>query len=237
MPRCELTLSANTGISMRWGDNVTLWYDVLHEKKVDGFSTITPQLVREMRKTEAFSAPNLLIFSHLHPDHYSERLLLEAKQRFPNMRVAMPESKAFADYLISAEEKSLSAFGLSIRFRRLPHAGEAQLNCEHYGCIISDGRFSCLLAGDCEVASLALADFVQGEKIDLAVLNFPWLTLKKGRDFVNKIIKPSHILAVHLPFAEDDIYNYRAATSEAAAKFPQGIDVRLLMNPLQAERF
>jgi len=70
--------------------------------------------------------------------------------------------------------------------------------------------------------------------VDLALLDVPWITLKRGREFVQKHIRPKTLLVYHLPFAGDDLYNYRNAAAKSAAQL-DGMDVRLLMDPFQQE--
>ena len=59
----------------------------------------------------------------------------------------------------------------------------------HYGAILEREGFRILLAGDCAIAAQELADFVDGASIDLAVLPFPWITLPRGRAFVEQVIR------------------------------------------------
>ena len=51
-----------------------------------------------------------------------------------------------------------------------------------------------------------------------AVMPFPWVTLPKGRAFVEEVIRPRHLLVHHLPLPEDDLYGYRPATEAALSK-------------------
>ena len=94
-----------------------------------------------------------------------------------------------------------------------------------------------LLTGDCAVASPALAELIGGECVDLALLNFPWLTLPRGRAAISELIRPRHLLIGHLPFSEDDRWGYRLAARRAMDKLPSVSDIRLLLEPLQKEVF
>ena len=60
--------------------------------------------------------------------------------------------------------------------------------------------------------------FVDGASIDLAVLPFPWITLPRGRAFVEQVIRPGRLLIHHLPLPEDDTYGYRPAAEAALGK-------------------
>ena len=77
-----------------------------------------------------------------------------------------------------------------------------------------------------------LERFLEGVSVDLAIMNFPRLVLRKGHTFVQKIIHPEHLLVYHLPFEEDDQNDFRYSARRAAARSDLP-DVRLLCNPLQ----
>ena len=80
-----------------------------------------------------------------------------------------------------------------LHFFRLPHEGKAYAQVPHYGLLLSQNRFRILIAGDCEVASPALRDTLAGQAVNLAILDFPWLTLPQGRAFVREVIRPEHL--------------------------------------------
>ena len=236
MHLCTVTLSANAGVALHLG-GATLWSDALHRDQVPGFSTVTPSLLEAMEENGAFSDPDLILCSHCHADHYARPMLAAAHIRYPRARLILPEPVFPGQVLLSGPEARLSHAGLDLRFRRLPHDGRQYADVPHYGCIVSDGRFRVLLSGDCAVGAPELADFVGGERIDLALLNFPWITLPKGRQAIASCIRPAHLLAVHLPFQADDRWGYRAAALRSVEKVTGAGDVRLLTEPLQTDVF
>ena len=70
MSRCSITFSANTGGALSLGP-FRVWYDALHRRKVPSFSTLSPALLEAVEADPAFSAPDMIYFSHCHPDHFS----------------------------------------------------------------------------------------------------------------------------------------------------------------------
>lgn len=83
-----------------------------------------------------------------------------------------------------------------------------------------------------------MAEWLGGRSIDLALLDFPWVTLRRGREFIHRYIRPGHVLVNHLPFQEDEQCNYRSAAEKGAALLRQTVpDVRLLTEPFQTEAF
>lgn len=153
---------------------------------------------------------------------------------WPNVKAFLPEREFDWQFLLSGDEVKVSCGGLTIRFLRLPHESAAYAAVPHYGLLISDGTFRVLIAGDCEVASPLLARRLNNVPVDLAILDFPWLTLRKGRQFVETVLRPSHLLICHLPFPENDVNGYADAVRQAM-KLSELPDIRILSHPLQTE--
>ena len=195
MPHCQLTLSANAGVSLELG-RARLWSDVLHNKKVPGFSTVTPELWEFLRKNNHFAKPDLIFYTHCHPDHYSRGLTEQARTLWPHAELILPEQEFDDQILLSGKGCRLSFSGLSLEFRRLPHEGEQYAGVPNYGCVINDSGFRILIAGDCSVANSELADLIEEAPIDLALLNFPWAALSRGRDFIRQQIRPKHLVLI-----------------------------------------
>jgi len=234
MPHCQLTLSANAGVSLELS-RARLWSDVLHDKKVSGFSVVTPALWEALQKNEHFTEPDLLFYTHCHPDHYARGLTAQARALWPRAGLILPEQEFDDQILLSGKRCRLSFPGLSLEFGRLTHEGEPYAEVPNYGCVIDDGGFRILIAGDCAVANPELADLIGQTSIDLALLNFPWATLRRGRDFICQQIRPKHLVLYHLPFAPDNRWGYRESAARAADSLRDIPDVRILQDALQTE--
>lgn len=230
---CAVSLSANAGVSIQLGGH-QIWIDALHTQKIPGFSGVTPELWAQLREQEAFRAPDVICFTHCHADHYSRELTLQARSLWPEAKVVLPEAEFQDQILLSGEEVWFTIGALSLRFLRLPHEGEKFAGAPHYGLLLSYGEFRVLVPGDCEVASPLLAKALEGIPVDLALLDFPWVTLRQGREFIEKILRPSHLLVYHLPFAQDETNRYRTVSERCAQRLDVP-DVRLFMEPLQRE--
>ncbi len=124
---------------------------------------------------------------------------------------------------------------MKLRFLRLPHEGAQYANVIHYGLLILSSQGNVLVTGDCAVAAPELMQAVEGIRLDVAVLDFPWLTLNKGRTALESL-NAKNILLYHLPFPEDDGNGYRDSAAKAVSRWEQG-NVRLLRQPLQTEVF
>ena len=62
----------------------------------------------------------------------------------------------------------------------------------------------------------AIAQWISDRHIDLALLNFPWIALPKGRKFIEEYLPDTKIGVIHLPYEADDRNHYVAAARKAA---------------------
>ncbi len=225
--KIKVTHSANAGVSIELGGH-RIWVDALHQKKQPGFSAVQPDLLEH----EAFSDPGHICYTHCHEDHFSKELTALAKKRWPRAQLYLPEPIFQKQHLISGDGCVFRDEDLELRFFALPHEGAQYADVKHYGSLISLGGCNILFAGDCATGSPALLEALDGEHIHVAILDFPWITLAKGRTMLNKL-QPKHILVCHLPFAQDDVNGYRDSALRSSG-LPDA-DVRLLLEPLQEE--
>lgn len=224
--KASLTLSANAGVALEIGGH-RIWVDALHDRKEPKFSTVSRQLQQQMLQSEAFRHPQYICYTHCHPDHYSESLTEAALRVWPKAKVLAPEGK-FAAF--SGNTFALHEEDLSIRFLLLPHEGSQYVDVRHFGLIVSVGEKNILIPGDCAVASEELLRAVEKAPIHLMLLDFPWMTLPRGRAFLDAHFSCAEKVLLHLPFAEDDRFGYRVAAQRAAERSE---NVHLLCDPLQ----
>jgi len=234
MATCRVTLSANAGVCLELG-GTKVWIDAIHRHKVKNFSSVTDELWEKMRYRPEFSDPDVLFFTHKHPDHYSRTLIAQTLQQYPRAKVISPANDFPGQVLLTGEEMAETINGLYFRFFPLPHEGIAYRDVIHYGALISDGSFQVLITGDCEVAGERLREYLQGETVDLALMDFPWATLHRGREFMEAYLQPKHLLLYHLLFAGDDGGTFRYAARRSSEKLTFVPDVRLLLEPFQQE--
>ncbi len=234
MAHCMVTLSANAGVSLVMGQT-RIWVDALHREKVPGFSALTPALWARLLEHPAFQPPDLLCFTHCHKDHYDRALVQQAHQLWPHAGLILPEPAFERQVLLDTPSADICFQGIDLHFFRLPHEGAAYAQTAHYGLLLSQDRFRILITGDCQIAAPALEEALAGQPVDLAVMDFPWLTLPRGRDFLRRVIRPRCLLVCHLPFQDDDRFGYRRAAERALCRLPEVPDVRLLLTPFQSE--
>lgn len=231
--RCAVTLTASSGVLLDFGGHGCA-IDALHGKKTRSWSTVTPDMLPALWSAFGPEGPELVLATHGHPDHFSPVLWGEALRRWSGAVFISPEGGG----------RTIAPMGLTFRCRvgdmelearRLTHEGREYADTPHWGYLISCLGVTVLHAGDCAVCAPELADWLDGRRPDIAVLDFPWLTLSRGRRFAEEVIRPEHLFLCHLPFAPDDTEGYRAAAMAAAAGETVIPDVRCLLEPFQRE--
>lgn len=229
-----LTLTVNAGLCVELA-GVHIWIDALHDTPIPGFSTMTAGQIDAVLGG-GLPRPDAVICTHCHGDHYSPAPLLRAQTLWPETPFFLPERKLPRQITLNEAEEVYQIGAVTARFLRLPHEKEIYRDVPHYGVELRAGGRAVLLPADCEVASPALTPLLRGGETDVAVLDFPWLTLPRGRAFVARTLRPAHTAVCHLPLPADDPVGYRAAAEKAAALLPCP-DVRLLTGFLQTEVF
>lgn len=213
----DITSGVNAGTACNIGGHRILC-DVFHDEKIPGLSSVTADRLTKLLSDEAFAGPELMFYTHCHPDHYSYEMTNAVLKHYPGCYQALPEKKNEVQLLISGEYQKLKIYDITLEFIKLPHEGRQYKQVAHYGCIIACETKRLLIVGDCEMASDRLAHMIEGKEIYAAIMPFPWITLPKGRMFIEKYIKPEHLIINHLPLEEDDIYGYRKAALDSAAE-------------------
>jgi L-ascorbate metabolism protein UlaG (beta-lactamase superfamily) len=232
--KVKVTLTASSGVLLDFGGEGCA-IDALHDEKQRSWSTVTPDMLPGIWTAFGPEGPELVLATHGHPDHFSSGLWAQAQERWQGAAFVSPAGGGRT--VNPAGLSSFSVGGIRVETRPLPHEGAEYAGTPHYGYLVECGGFTVLHAGDCAVAAAELETWLAGRSPDLAVLDFPWLTLTRGRKFTEEVIRPKHLLLCHLPFAADDIDGYRAAAASAAGRESVIADVRCLTRPFQTEAF
>ena len=232
MGKITVTLSANAGVCVDIGGK-RIWVDALHSKKVPGFSTVSPALLEKLMEAPSFENPDAICYTHCHPDHFSREQTQLALEKWPAAKVFLPQQQFDRQELVAGENPEFVLGDVKLRFLRLPHEGAQYANVIHYGLLILSGQGNVLITGDCAVAAPQLQQAVAGITVDVAILDFPWLTLRKGSQALESL-NAKNILLYHLPFPEDDGNEFLLSAEKAVSRWEKG-NATLLWNPLQTE--
>lgn len=230
----HITLSANAGIAL-CTEGFRLWADAVHEEGTKGFSPLTPALQDAFFENAAFANPDLIFFTHCHPDHFSRRLALRAQELCPGATFVLPEEQIEGQITLQGEEMLLQKNGRLLYFRRLTHEGEEYYDVPHYGLIVEDAGEHILITGDAQIAGDDMRAFTEDIEIDTAILPFLWRASKQGTEFIADVIRPKHLILYHLPFPEDDTCGYLPLIRQFENRDDICPDIRLLTFPFQTE--
>lgn len=230
---CRVTLSANAGISLLLGEH-RIWVDALHYGDPPGFSGVGPEALEDILAHPDFRCPELICVTHCHRDHYAPAMLRRALECWPAANLMHPDPGFHQGTLVEAGSTEASFGDLKVRYLPLPHAADRLGRIPHYGILFSCQGLRVLVSGDCEVAAPALTNCLGNCPIHLAVMSFPWLTLPRGKVFLKQQFKPKALALYHIPFRQDDVWNYRKAVARELAKEDMEIPVYALMEPFQS---
>jgi glyoxylase-like metal-dependent hydrolase (beta-lactamase superfamily II) len=229
-------LGANAGVYVQVGRDAFM-VDALFDEHVHGFSALDETSFERFLDLADQNPPEAALFSHTHPDHFSQRACARAIARWPELFVAYPgASDSGSAFDMHGEGGAFHHGGIDVAYARVPHEGSCHF-VPHYALRLEVGGIRILFSGDAHAGDpgvLALAR----SGVDIAILNFTWATLRSGRSVLDRFA-PGAICLVHLPFEDDDRYGYRRSVEHVlhTFPFPHGLDIRALDAPFQSESF
>jgi L-ascorbate metabolism protein UlaG (beta-lactamase superfamily) len=229
----EVRYIANEGVLISLRDKRVL-VDGLHRKYEDAYAYL-PDAERE--KIESAKPPldrvDLVLVSHNHRDHFhpdsiglylknSPKTLLASSQQVVDGTAAK-----FADYALIKERMTPIAYqlksrrpmhlaGIDVEFLGVGHGSGRHAAIQNLGHVISLGGKKILHVGDSEIAPEIYDGWdLETNGIDIAVLPYWLLTAKTGRELIETLIKPKHIIATHVGPGESE-----SITKEVKKHFP-----------------
>lgn len=237
-----LTATANAGVILDLSGK-RFWIDALHTENRGHYSVITPEMMPRIFGDPALRDPDYLLYTHAHQDHFSEETAKKALAAFPDAKLFIGGDRGIpGQHLLSEEEESFREDGVTLRFLHLPHDGKDHPAYPNYAILIETENAVVLDPGDCPVACPTLLQWLKarenaGERpVDLYLLNFPWLSIRRGRAALSEM-HAEHVLFFHLPFPEDDVWGYGVQAEKALRDHAEGRDWRLVREPFQEEHF
>ena len=229
MIEVKVTYTANAGVMIQINENAVLLDALSHDHDLvyaQTPETLASQIINGLPPFERIDA---ILYTHLHRDHFSASLTEQFMAKHT-------KSKLFIGNHVIETLKSNVRFQLALRSENVillkqdlethndtnaftivaiktKHMGEEFSSVQHYMYHIEMGGVTILFLGDTE----PMADNFKyletlGKGIDVLVAPFPYLSTTNGLLFVKEIIKPKHVVTVHLPPREKDTYHWYEAT-------------------------
>ncbi len=237
MEQDYVLLTANAGVLISYHQKKIL-VDALHSTKTQRFSRVPDDVLRRIVNGEGdFAGVDMALYTHDHPDHYSKNWTMRLLERNQNIHLVMPVHD-FTDrnhvHVLGRAKEVLQINGVRITCKRLKHDGSEFASVVNYAYQLEVDGYHILLLGDGMMDAKAIQDLLDGWEVDLALLNFPFLTLKRGRDIIDQVIGARKTILFHLPELEDDINGYGPAAQRTIQRFYQnGPQIGLLMQSMQ----
>jgi hypothetical protein len=217
-------LTANAG-ALICCNNKKVLADALHNTKTYQFSRVPDELLKQIAGgTGDFAGVDLLLYTHDHPDHYSKIWTQRCLERNENLQMVSPIHD-FTDranvHMITRPKEELQLAGIQIICKQIQHDGSKFASVRHYAYLLDISGYHILLLGDAIMDAAAISAVVDGWEVHLAILNFPFMTLKRGRDIMEQAICAQKYLFFHLPSLQDDINGYAASAGRTIQKVYQ----------------
>ena len=239
MQRYRFAFTSNAGLAISFQSSL-IWVDAIHDIKAPTYSTVTPDMRERIFTDPDYIGakglgPDAMVFSHCHIDHFTSDIVRDAMVRFPDSKVLLPE-KYFPDEIyVHGDIYEEDINEVQLKFIRTHHCTKRHHNKTHYSLLMNDGNANIFMPMDSSTTDAAMHRCAVDTDIDIAVVDFVWALLQKGRDVILNDLSPRHLLLYHLPFAKDDTHNWRDQTREALAFLKSIPDVRILDTPFQVE--
>ena len=239
MQEIKFALSANAGLAITF-PTALIWIDAIHIKKAPIYSTVTPEIWEHMLHDPdyvgaSFSGPDAIAATHCHIDHFTSEITREARSLWPSAKIVLPE-KYFDDQVyISSSGMYVDINGVTIHYIKTRHSTKHFHDKNHYSLLINAGGTRIFMPADASLTDPVMHYYALNTDIDIAIVDFTWLLLGKGRSLIENDIRPKHLLVYHLPFEADDPSNYRMQVRESAPLLKSPEDVRIFSEPFQKE--
>ena len=219
MMKCNIIFIANAGFLLEAGGK-TILVDALHHTPVGGWSAPDEGKAAQLSALLDRKHPDVIYFTHVHPDHYSRELAEQAAERYPGCRLILPKRENAKEYACG---------DVCLQWTELPHMHVNGKNAGTNFCLTvrcrdfnrPGGEGKIFVSGDVDFTSPKTLAAIDGLAPDLAFLNFPWITLRAGREAMEKL-SPGKVVLVHLPYPEDDAFGYIPAAKRSAEQFFPG---------------
>lgn len=222
------TYTANAGFLLTAG-SITVAVDAFPRQKSRGFSALAAADFNTLLQNRFANHRLYVIATHDHPDHYSRRNTAAFLAEYPQAcflgavdSQRLPLSEGDRAIRLTGERPTYYFQGVTLEFARLAHEGTEFSEVPNYGCLMTfpgaPARHA-LFLGDAKPADPAVADWLAERSVDLALLNFPWICLPKGRRFLDEAVALKRIAVLHLPYESDDRNHYLEVTRKAAAVY------------------
>lgn len=216
----RINFIANEGLLLMAGKESGVLIDGLFRESVEPYAKIPGPTLEHMETAQKpFAAVKLVLVTHKHADHFSAASVARFLEhntgaRFVSSPQVADELKAEASYESIADRvvplapagtdtATTEVEGIKVHALLLSHGSGKMEAIVNLGFVVEIAGKRLLHVGDAEVNEKTKAMLAQhAVGVDTACLPYWWLLDEEGRKFVDKILKPKGIAALHIPPAE-----------------------------------
>ena len=217
--------SVNSGLYL-WDGMAGLMIDGIHDGREFGASPMPAFLVKQLElHSGLFAHTDGVLFTHMHGDHFQRqglhRLMSGGTPCQPALYgPGLPESQARIRPIRSGLLR-IQVAGAYILAKDTRHDGRRFSNTSHQSYFIRMGGETVFIAGDAALTEEDAASFdgFYGGGVDAGFFNVYQLLSPGGQAFIRRL-RPKRVFLEHLPFPEDDKYNYWQLARQVERHFP-----------------
>jgi L-ascorbate metabolism protein UlaG (beta-lactamase superfamily) len=225
----DVTFLANEGVMLSAGNKKVL-IDGLFLKYGKGYAVPADSTQASLERARGpFENVDLILVTHRHGDHFHpapvsahmvanpRATLLTSRQVIDSLHApASLKSRLIARTTPPGLQRREIVNGITIEMLGLPHVNRNHRGVEHLAYIVEIGGRRVLHVGDAELTEQTLAPLhLDTARIDVALVPAWILEDGKGRELIERWIRPKHVAAFHV--AEGDEWADRARREVAAA--------------------
>ena len=221
----RVTLLANAGLLLQYHD-VSMLLDGIYGSEEHAFSDLKPDVWEKLLLGQPpFEQIDFLLFTHVHPDHFSPEKTMQFLEKRSVKGVFLPdapeiEESGLAEFLrsrnipygIMSHKTNHASFGvapeISVRGISTLHLSKKYHDVHHVCYLITFGEKRVLFTADVDYMFESL-DVLNGIPLRAVFLNPLFFSgLRRGRFFKGSLATTTYCL-YHIPFSEDDSLRMR----------------------------
>jgi L-ascorbate metabolism protein UlaG (beta-lactamase superfamily) len=255
MGKLQATLISNAGILLEY-ENTKILVDAIYDDEGHDFSGI-PHKTWEMMLSgqDPFQSIDYLLFTHNHPDHFSERRLKEFLMNRKVKGVFLPEEAVDGNELSSfLEERNVPAVilgsqtdhqvfsldsGLELQTVRMQHLKPLEKkyrDVSNFCYLLKLEQMKVLITADVDYVHHDFREIPQ--EWDVVFLNPYFFGEMEYRHFYHGALRSKAFAVYHVPFRGDDRMNMRHMLQQRLERWNEdGGIVKAFTEPMQTEWF
>lgn len=251
MENIEITLVSNAGMLLKY-NNIKILIDGIYIDETGYFSQIPEDVIKQYDNgTGEFGNVDYILFTHDHEDHFSMKALQRYLEQNNPQGVFLPHMKniykqklieRFKDKEINFIEnfktqkhmRYIIDDDIKIDVYPATHSGEQYKQICNLCYLITVKNEKILFTGDVDMKESNFWFVPELEHINTLVVNTVFLQNTEGRRLINEFINPEKVLVCHIPFEEDDKYNWRKYITTTKKRYKDYLpQITLLMEKSQ----